>query len=165
MWPDWVKFCHFGTILKVFGISFWVILVFGTFFSLLWQKIMILGNFSLVEMVKYWTNQRINWLSGIQTCLVAVEGKLTDHLITTVSFYLSWHSKFPKFTWILIWNTAANAFKQTNLSKYFRSCFGSSPLGLIFVFWSFQTNNRYISNNELILTSVHPISVAGIWTQ
>ena len=47
VWPDLAKFRHFGTILKVLGKFLQVYLVFSKMWIFLWQKMLLLGKFSL----------------------------------------------------------------------------------------------------------------------
>ena len=52
MWPDLVKFENFEKMSKVFGNSLKVNLVIGKTLILSWQKIILLGNFSLFKWPK-----------------------------------------------------------------------------------------------------------------
>ena len=44
VWPDWVKFHHFGKIFKVLGNILWVYLLFGKISDLFWQILYAIGQ-------------------------------------------------------------------------------------------------------------------------
>ena len=59
VWPDTVKFCHFGKISKVFGNFLRVCSIFVKFFNLFWQILYdAFSKISLRQMAKCWTKMQ-----------------------------------------------------------------------------------------------------------
>ena len=61
----WGKFA----ILTYFSFSLGVYLIFGRLLNLLWKLFMLLGQFSLFKMAKYWTNIVAIWSHWAMVCL------------------------------------------------------------------------------------------------
>ena len=101
MWPDLAKFRHFGKTSKVFGYSLRVYFVLAKILILIGQIFMILDQFTLLLMAKYWKDYLVIW-SHWNQC---------RHIATKFSI------KYPVLKLMVI------NYNDGSLVNYFKNCF------------------------------------------